>query len=119
MTVYKIVSPSLKSLYHLHFKSFAIQYKVGEFVFPSIGKIFAFDSLKNAKKIAVHHSCQIWEAETTKIYPHIEYRLNIWDINDVNMRQFWNLPRQMLDTVDSHCIGTVLCDDLKLIKQIT
>jgi hypothetical protein len=64
MKVYKVVSVSCWGLHSMCYVGLRHQltYKVGEWTYPRIGNIFAFDTLKNAKHFAMSTE-QIWLAE--------------------------------------------------------
>ena len=141
--VYKAVDTHEDGIFHSIIISksneFGIRYIPGKYVEPIVGKIFAFDSLQNADDFIEgfdEGDYEIWESLTTK--RPLEVKRNMRFLHHIeawrdsrSLKEFWhtyfldsggilssNILKEKFPTMQVP-IGTVLCDDLKLWKQIS
>lgn len=128
-TVYKIVKvrngKKMSAVVSPHSK-YCLTYEVGKPTVPAIGKLFAFDSIENAKYFA-GYGCEIWKAsgENASKPSPLRWRL-VTDVLGKNIQAFWDRwlakteetgrfpSRQMYPTPK----GTVGCDSIILKKQV-
>ena len=133
-----IVDPSIQ---------YCINYYPGKYAKPEVGKIFAFSQLYLAENFAHELSnCEVWECLTTK--RPVEHKMLFLSFQHINLgyttysngredllKEFWKRFPSILTSpreyhgdqfsFDNNTFslmsvpeGTVLCDDLKLWKQI-
>lgn len=122
ITVYKVVFRSSHRLYSNKLYSavargeWMVEYIPGEFVYPTIGFLFAYEHLDHAISFAapenIMHS-QVWRAETTWAMPAdpIPYGWGKW-------HKYWESP-QHYEYTTRQPRGTLFCDDIKLIERIS
>lgn len=89
-----------------------LYYEVGEWTFPKIGKIFAFDSFENAKAYCGSYR-EIFEAEASGVEPiatiaSLEHRKAI--------KNFWE-DRLRDNQMALAPNGSVVCAALKLVRK--
>ena len=139
MEVYKVVKKEVGSD---KFESclvsggIAVEYKVGEIVTPTYGKIFTFDSLKNAKGFQVTcesrlRDIRIWYKGAKQCTYHTflaqgkksRYQrkwianLEFGTYTVISVKNFWS-PDRHKDIYNQPLYGTVFCDNLMLIKGV-
>ena len=118
--VYKIVRPSLGkwiSAYRWYRVSY---YPVGEVVKPKVGKLFAFSTLKTAKEYlktyrndrVIFRSEAMGVTKASKVIPFCNNDSSVYE-------EYWkNGIKNLHIALQQPPIGTVLCDTIKLLKQI-
>lgn len=118
---YKVVNSHNKSARWWPRNLSRIHYKINEWITPDIGKIFIFDTLKNA--IEFHYGF-----DNEKIYKCVvknptkaEYYLNN---SNSSIEDFWknyNKPTELakINGVAEPPKGTIYCDAVKLLEEVT
>lgn len=107
--------------------NYCLTYEVGKLTVPAIGKIFAFDSIFNAKYMAGHQH-EIWEAsgENASRPTSLKWRLCTENLGK-NIRAFWGrwLAKMEDETsqppsryITTTYRGTLACDSIALRKQV-
>lgn len=118
---FKILQKANNSLYSyfLRYSDSYIEYSTTEVNYPTIGKLFVFDTYENAKnEIDGEGYLEIWEcfAEDLEILP-IDYRIPLgpplsevkrfWEDNEIKLGYEMYVPK-----------GTCFCSSLKLIRKV-
>jgi hypothetical protein len=115
LKVYKVVS----GYRWLHSTCYTAQkhqltYKVGEWTYPRIGHIFAFDTLRNAKHFAMHTE-QIWRAEAEACWRPGKVLSNItWEL----LEDFWGPCIIDPTALQDAPFGTLLTPRIKLLEWV-
>lgn len=99
---------------------FSLEYKIGEWTYPKIGKLFIFDNLTEAQYHATS-SCSIFECECINIKPSyliIDTR-ELKDIDEKTLDKFWTINANIdYKKLANSPYGARYCDAIKLIKEI-
>lgn len=113
---YKVVSPALRSARHYP-KSGAIQYKINKWVTPPIGKIFIFETKKDAIQFQLFYEkiykCVVKNPTKAKYYAQscMTCLVDFWKNYNSN-------KLSEMDGVGKPPKGTIYCDAIKLIEEI-
>lgn len=118
-TVFKVVKvdQATKQLFSctVIVNDWQIRYSQNEFARANIGRLFAFDTLDNAKKFiyplfAIYGDAgkryQLWEAEAINVFP--QSRMAGWDYEN-----FWKMGINSAPSPE----GTVSCEAIRLTKR--
>ena len=101
----------------------AVEYKVGEFVSPKIGKVFIFDSLANAQAFRSGQNELIFEVEAEGVSKEGVFVDTISGFNGVNWVDMWEEFRltkiSFIDNDKAFPDGTLFADSVKLIVEKT
>ena len=130
MKVYKVVSVEdgkRVSAHVFRVNSLRVVYPVGKPTTTRVGKLFAFNTLKNARKFRVGIGNEIWKAEATGV---TRMRRHLWttvstDITRI-LDEFWakgaRLTNKIRDRFGLESMarnpGTVLCDSITLMRRV-
>ncbi len=97
----------------------SIYYTIGQWTMPEVGKLFCFDSLTNAVALWAT-GCRIFECEV-KNPQHYDGKI-LANPKPEYIREFWKRFDNQSKLVTFRLVdtptGTVLCDSIKLIKEI-
>lgn len=133
-TVYKVVHESPTSgVLHSGFmnnhygESLRLDYKLDKYTHPTVGRIFAFDSLQHASdwSHSAHYPRQIWEATALDAKaPQFDLFISAPRLVAITADAFWNQDwvevRRLLNAISAFAEstpipdGTVICRALRL-----
>ena len=115
---YKVVTSTLRSARHYP-KSGAIQYKINEWVTPPIGKIFIFETKKDAIQFQLFYEkiykCVVKNPTKAKYYAQscMTCLVDFW--------KNYNKPAELakMSGISKPPKGTIYCDAVKLLEEVT
>lgn len=119
---YKVVTNDLKSwlcwstIVRKDIGKYAIDYKIGQWIYPKIGKIFVITEREKALTspfLINHYGCRLFRVECINLSNTIQYNPGI--VNDNSIERFWSKELQYYDT-EHDFIG--LCDGIKLLEEL-
>lgn len=122
-TVYKLLDAASEPGKLLSFGTAGVhevEYKPGETVYHY--NMFAFDTLEHARLYANYDAAPIWECQTSTTRP-APVMLHV-ALVDEWCAEFWeawgrgNLGEEWYNRVVYSPLGTLVCDDLKLIREV-
>ncbi len=127
--VYKVVTNE-NGNYYSYIKVFwenrnnelVLNYKLGQVLKPKIGKLFAFSTLEEARKWGRFCDVKIFIAETSSCKPAY-CRFLLWGNHLFGITDFWKdsgkyTKKYYVWSKNYAPKGSLLCDDLKLIKEV-
>jgi hypothetical protein len=121
-TVYKVVvymrGGFYSAMYHSLSKDYVVRYEIGKESHPAVGKIFAFDSIYNARRFAsinIPYSHSILECDGVVSEYQSESRVDINYANSMDLISlFWSDPNHLpwWNKIETNHYGTVFCDSV-------
>jgi hypothetical protein len=132
MLYYKITDIWLRSFLNIHpdiwgdrdFKSWSVQYKIGEFVTPQQpnSKLYVFKTLEDAKYFVRHFGQERFHIYSCEVKNPSKNILLVWYSNIYDFKRLWNNiknKKKYKHLVSNHIPeNTVMCDAVKLLEKI-
>jgi hypothetical protein len=121
--IYKVVSPTKKSaLDRLLPKKYKVEYKVGEWVEPVKGKLFAFTNLVKAQMWVnqMDGNHQIYSA--FGVPSRIQPKKVIWnhwsELDETQLNALWSGDKSKVCNKTAPLSATIFCDKIMIVKRI-